>query len=315
MDQHGSRDWLRPLLDQLGPFVQLQLSDLADLLEIVDNFYHMRSPSATIATLILLFGISIFVMLVPTETSLRAFWLLVGVVFFACWPVSSLYPCYRLVVSPARWAFWKVPTHAEWSIKYLQERASRVRMALSDPSETSPTPASSHDPPASTTSSGSTFNPDTDLLSFSCTYHRQPGHLILDADTLRFAPASMLETLQGHISAISPVKPFHYEYKDLVEMRKDSDDGSKTRTRKGSASHALLAPLKKVTAATGLTNLELKFMPRKTTDEGVSTTLEPDIILLEYMHSRNRAFNAILAFSRVQWRHVPLRSIKHPVGV
>ena len=35
IDRHGRDDWLDPFLDQLGPFVQLQLGDLADYLEVL----------------------------------------------------------------------------------------------------------------------------------------------------------------------------------------------------------------------------------------------------------------------------------------
>ncbi|KAL8711769.1 MAG: hypothetical protein Q9220_003940 [cf. Caloplaca sp. 1 TL-2023] len=38
IDKHGRSHWLGPLLDELGPTVQLQLRDMADMLEILNNF-------------------------------------------------------------------------------------------------------------------------------------------------------------------------------------------------------------------------------------------------------------------------------------
>ena len=38
MDKHGKKHWLEPLLDELGPFVQLQLNDMADMLEVFAKY-------------------------------------------------------------------------------------------------------------------------------------------------------------------------------------------------------------------------------------------------------------------------------------
>jgi hypothetical protein len=53
MDKHGSEDWLGPLMDELGPSIQVQVTDFTSLLEAAYNFYHFRSPPATIASLTL----------------------------------------------------------------------------------------------------------------------------------------------------------------------------------------------------------------------------------------------------------------------
>lgn len=34
IDKHGHAHWLEPLIEGLGPFIQLQLSDMANLLEV-----------------------------------------------------------------------------------------------------------------------------------------------------------------------------------------------------------------------------------------------------------------------------------------
>lgn len=34
IDKHGSHDWLEPLIEQMGPYVQLQLGDMANMLEV-----------------------------------------------------------------------------------------------------------------------------------------------------------------------------------------------------------------------------------------------------------------------------------------
>lgn len=37
IDRHGPDNWLEPLINDLGPFVQLQLGDIANLLEVLDK--------------------------------------------------------------------------------------------------------------------------------------------------------------------------------------------------------------------------------------------------------------------------------------
>jgi len=32
--KHGRHDWLEPLIEQLGPYVQFQLNDMANMLEV-----------------------------------------------------------------------------------------------------------------------------------------------------------------------------------------------------------------------------------------------------------------------------------------
>ncbi len=34
MDKHGRQDWLEPVVNHLGPQIQLQLGDMANMLEV-----------------------------------------------------------------------------------------------------------------------------------------------------------------------------------------------------------------------------------------------------------------------------------------
>ena len=34
IDRHGRHDWLEPVLNDVGPYVQLQLGDMANMLEV-----------------------------------------------------------------------------------------------------------------------------------------------------------------------------------------------------------------------------------------------------------------------------------------
>lgn len=48
-----------------------------------------------------------------------------GAAFFGLFPIASRYPDYRLLASPVRWLFWKIPTHAEWAVQSLQAKGAR----------------------------------------------------------------------------------------------------------------------------------------------------------------------------------------------
>lgn len=41
INKHGREDWLGPLIDEAGPMVQLQLGDLANLLEVFSKYVHI----------------------------------------------------------------------------------------------------------------------------------------------------------------------------------------------------------------------------------------------------------------------------------
>ncbi|KAK0510724.1 hypothetical protein JMJ35_007156 [Cladonia borealis] len=130
IDKHGRNDWLEPLMESLGPFAQLQLGDMANMLEVFENFYHWKFPRTTIASLT--FFVSCFLVSVCTDMgfSMKVFWFIVGGAFFLCWPISSHYPKYRYLVSPFKWVLWDIPTHAEWSFQYLRRQAQITRERL-----------------------------------------------------------------------------------------------------------------------------------------------------------------------------------------
>ncbi|KAF3197339.1 hypothetical protein TWF679_003259 [Orbilia oligospora] len=113
-----------------GSWAQLKLGDFADALEIIRNFYEWRDPEQTVCTLIF-FGACL---LIGMFTSMAYCWRIVtfvfGLWFFISSPIASRYPRYRLVVSPFKWVFWGIPTHAD--IAYSEFRADASN-AVSDP--------------------------------------------------------------------------------------------------------------------------------------------------------------------------------------
>ena len=114
VDRHGRSDWLEPLLEQLGPYIQLQLGDIANLLEVFSNFQTWREPRQTAYTLVF-FATCLLVTLVGDwRLCMKIVWFVTGLAFFFCWPVSSRLPRYRYLVDPLKWVFWGVPTDGEF---------------------------------------------------------------------------------------------------------------------------------------------------------------------------------------------------------
>ncbi|RVD88004.1 uncharacterized protein DFL_002204 [Arthrobotrys flagrans] len=130
IERHGSDGWVEALPDSFGSWAQLKLGDFADALEIIRNFYEWRDPEQTVCTLIF-FGVCL---LIGVLTDMAYCWRIVtfvfGLWFFVSSPIASRYPRYRLVVSPFKWVFWGIPTHAD--IAYSEFRADAAN-AVSDP--------------------------------------------------------------------------------------------------------------------------------------------------------------------------------------
>lgn len=204
---------------------------------------------------------------------LRCTWVILGFLFFGLWPISSVYPQYRLLVSPARWAFWGVPTQALWGISQLQLHAARVKRGLREKAEQGWQEGYSQSVP------GTQGLPQVDLASFSCIFHsesRHPGKLVISTAGVRF---------QGVGKARKPEKAaFDISYPQLVEICK----------KQTKAKQAL-----PVNVATRLLNaMEITYE----VDDGQA--FGQGKIVLENLRGRDRAFNLILAFSGLEWKEL-----------
>ena len=128
--KHGNDKWLDPLLDEIGPIVQLQIGDLADLLEVYQNCYDWKDPWATTYTLLFLSTCILVGHFTSTEFSVKILEWIGIIYFFFSRPISSLYPRYRHIVSPIKWITWDIPTHSEWAFRYLRREAQDARAAI-----------------------------------------------------------------------------------------------------------------------------------------------------------------------------------------
>ncbi|KAL8692932.1 MAG: hypothetical protein Q9218_002134 [Villophora microphyllina] len=130
IEQHGSHGWTDALRHDLGPWLLLQLEDFANVLEIWRNFYEWRERRRTTISLVLLTFLWLAVTMVPLHLVIKITQFNFGVMFFGLFPIATRYPQYRLLASPMKWLFWRVPTDAEWAIARLQVEAKHRKEAM-----------------------------------------------------------------------------------------------------------------------------------------------------------------------------------------
>jgi hypothetical protein len=220
LQEHGA-DWIDPLLESAGPKIQMQLSDIADTLETLNNFYDWLDPRLTWATLFWFLTAILLGIFTPSEYSIKIVTMCCIVMFFGSRYVAHYHPEYRHVVNAFNYIFWGIPNDADWSMSYLRKKAQETRaelikkrvqdkwnddlspaggVAADIPSATKSTWAATDDPllesedddAASFHSSESTTSilGGLDILSFRCAMHSVSGRLIIFSDGLRYQRTS-----------------------------------------------------------------------------------------------------------------------------
>lgn len=172
--KRGDDKWADEIVQVVGPWLMIQLADMANLFESVRNFYEWRKPARTGSTLaVLVLGI--------VAAAFTPVWLLVktatfsfGITFFAIFPLATNFPEYRLLLSPTKRLLWNIPTHAEWAVQYVQAEGSRV--------------AATHAPsPTAVPLKTSPGDLSSDDYGFYTAHHASSaGHLIISAKSCRF---------------------------------------------------------------------------------------------------------------------------------
>ncbi|KAF2679996.1 hypothetical protein K458DRAFT_460041 [Lentithecium fluviatile CBS 122367] len=127
IQKEGDEQWADKILEEVGPWLMVQLSDLANSFEVLRNFYEWRVPSRTIIILATFVVIILASAIVPAWLFIKSLTLGMGFTFFGLFPFAVNFPEYRLLASLPKRIFWKIPTHGEWSIKSIQAEGSRYQ--------------------------------------------------------------------------------------------------------------------------------------------------------------------------------------------
>ncbi|KAF2090719.1 hypothetical protein K490DRAFT_34085 [Saccharata proteae CBS 121410] len=293
ISKHGRGKWLTPLIQSIGPRAQVQLSDLADFLEMLQNFYDWKFAEKTWSSLFVWAAATALGALTPTGYTMRMVQLVLILWFFTGRPVASYRPMYRHLVSPMAYVWWDIPTHAQWSFRYLRKKAQEVRhMALPDESNSlfKSTPADPDDDDDDDDDALSLLSyhttptvprpviPSLNFLAFRCHHHGVPGRLAVFAHGIRF-------------TRLFPQREiWRRQFTELVEMRKVSTSSlSLARTKAGTSKQA------GGTCGDGgfkmFREKQLEFLWRDGT-----------VTVVERVRNRDEAFNSIVGFSGLQWQ-------------
>ncbi|KAL8697586.1 MAG: hypothetical protein Q9224_002241 [Gallowayella concinna] len=286
VDKHGRKHWLEPLLDELGPFMQLQLNDMGNMLEVFANFYAWVYPRKTAASLLFVLVCFLLTVLTDMVFCMKIASFIIGGCFFLCWPIASRYPKYRYLVSPFKWVLWDIPTNAEWSFQYLRRNAQTTREKLIeravdyiDAGEKDGRPLSRQTPNItvngiesgededwhSASSSTSILN-RSDVVSYRAFSQGVIGRLIVYSAGVRF------------VRSVKRKEVWRHSFLELAEMRKQ--DGS------------AVSKLPRVSSQ----SLELKF-------------IDSSKIVVEGMRERDAAFSSIIGLSGLQWQSLQAKTI------
>lgn len=293
IDKHGTHNWLEPVMEDVGPYVQVQLDDLANLLEILQNFYEWKAPRRTFATISFFGSCFLVTILTDMEFCMTIFWFVAGGTFFLCWPIASRYPRYRYLVSPFKWVLWNIPTHAEWSFQYLRREAQvtreelikrkvekkhareginpatdaylgRITMIPKIQVGNNAMPSDDDDNDwQSASSTTSILGGDDYIRSFRCISEGSPGRLVVFADGICFT------------TSLKKVETWRIAFVEIVMMRKAEASGTSK----------LLAPRDQ---------LEIE-------------SSAGDVFRVKGMSERDEAFNTIIGFSGRRWRSLQPR--------
>lgn len=264
INKHGSGNWVDPFIEEAGPWVQMQLSDMADFLEILMNFFQWRAPRKTWATLFWWSCAVSLGLLTSTGYSVKIIWMFCLLSFFLGRPIASKHPQYRHSTNALRWIFWDIPNDADWALMYLRKHAQETRAKViadkveENESQHADAPPSAayigtmHVPEITTTESGTSGGEDAiedtgdlndaaswrtadsstsilgglDILSFRCRYQSHVGRLIIFSSGLRFERISLLRSKPGK-------ELWRREWGEVCELRKLQSSSSGTKGKDG----------------------------------------------------------------------------------
>ncbi|KAM0786570.1 hypothetical protein ACM66B_002026 [Microbotryomycetes sp. NB124-2] len=246
---------LRDIARTAGPSGQDLLEQAADLGEKIKNvILHPEHPSVPMV-LLRLAAICLFIIVTPAWIQLKAFWLYLGVEFFALFRLRELFPRYRRALTPVWWIFLGAPTDSQLAAfimrkRHLQQKPILGRKTIKRKiNRLSALGSASNDSHTSlaTRSRSSSINSSVDslLLSRSSTLDQVdeaavlashfalhmavPGELVMTSDHIKFVAMRSLRTIAPKLHKMARKWE---KYQRKRDHGKVSADGADTSTDK-----------------------------------------------------------------------------------
>lgn len=217
IEKRGDGKWADEIVQALGPWLMIQLADMANFFESMRNFYEWRKRGRTFSVLIVLAIAVLVTALTPQWLLVKTFTFSLGATFFGIFPIATNFPEYRLLASAPKRLFWNIPTHAEWSILYIQAEAVRYNKVLS----------------TADTSSG--FTESRVFGTYSAHHNSMGGRLIVRSTSVRFVSSIGHHThwvlLYDQINEIE--KQNRVVAKNIFKMKPEAGQGMKLVSREG----------------------------------------------------------------------------------
>ncbi|EXJ92108.1 hypothetical protein A1O3_00658 [Capronia epimyces CBS 606.96] len=291
IQKHGKHDWLEPLLDELGPMIQLQLGDLVGLLEVMANFHRFERPRMTTATLFLFACCLLVTVLGDMAFCMKLFWLVCGVVFFCGYPIATRWPQYRLLVSPFRWMFWDIPTHAELAIQHLQEKAllrdaDLAEFELPQPHESTEPASTEQDQ-----DQDPDLDPEEELVDDTRRLSRSRFFNVFDKV---HGKARLVVSRTGITVHTKGALARSWRFDELSEIRKLDDVDTDSTTKNLRHVHSRSAEV-------------LQFLFLSDSD---GTDKDSTLTVVLQTADRDRVFNLVLAWSGLKWQALMLERLE-----
>ncbi|KAI9787318.1 MAG: hypothetical protein M1816_007666 [Peltula sp. TS41687] len=270
IDKHGREDWLGPLIDEVGPMIQLQLGDLANLLEVFANFYAWKSPRKTAYSIFLFSTCLIVALAADMKFCMKVFWFVGG---------------------------------SEWSFGYLRQRAQinreeilkrkveeKAKESKGDKDDVPNGSIGLHEAMhinehSTITSRAEEMVESISLATIPCTYDHHSGELVILPSGLAFNQTHHHHHI--HLSGRSggndqKTEIWHRTFLDLTAMRKVKPSNNKQ--------NLLSKKDRLITAKKQQAGIELDFMDETTVAVQMKDT-----------KTRDRVFNLIIGHSGWRW--------------
>ncbi|KAF2420342.1 hypothetical protein EJ08DRAFT_653832 [Tothia fuscella] len=127
IERHGQDSWIEPMIEAVGPQLQVLTRRTADALEKLTSLYEWKNPQATGIALTVFAIVVVFPAIAGNDFAIRLWTFLAIVTFFGDHPTAVRFPNFRKMLSPIRWIFGVVPTENETAFEYLRAQGDDLR--------------------------------------------------------------------------------------------------------------------------------------------------------------------------------------------
>jgi hypothetical protein len=214
IERHGESDWLDPMIEAVGPTLQVRVNQIANAMEKLTNLYNWKEPHSTGLAIILFGLVAVCPTLIGTAFATRLWILLTILAFFTYYPLSIQFPDLYRVVGAMTW-LTVVPTGSQTSFSYLRSQADALREKLHGQQETLGLRSGKDESDVpSQDKAGMAVSTEVDIFASNCKWNAKKGRLIASTTSIRFVRSTPRAVVWEH------------QYAEFVEVRKSAGESN-----------------------------------------------------------------------------------------